>query len=63
MSFDKLLKENEVRSRLGISKSTLWAWTKIGKLPQPVRLSRRCTRWRESDIAALVRPQQEQGAV
>ncbi|RMH33087.1 MAG: AlpA family phage regulatory protein, partial [Nitrospirae bacterium] len=35
---------------LGISRATWWRWVRLGKAPQPVRLSNRCTVWRLQDI-------------
>jgi predicted DNA-binding transcriptional regulator AlpA len=29
-------------------------WMKLGRIPPPVRMSRRVMRWRPSDIAALI---------
>ena len=40
--------------RIPVSKSTWWAGVKSGRFPQPVKLSPRCTCWRERDIDALV---------
>ncbi len=39
---------------LGISQRTAWLWVDLGKLPQPVRPSRRCVRWRRADLAGLL---------
>ena len=36
-----------------VSKSTWWAGVKTGRYPKPVKLSRRASAWRESDISAL----------
>lgn len=58
----KLLREKDLINRpakadqpaytglLNISKSTLWHWVKIGKLPQPIKLSERVTVWKSEDI-------------
>lgn len=35
---------------LPIGKSTVWAWVKDGKFPQPIKLSPTVTVWRNSDI-------------
>ena len=40
--------------RIGVSKSTIWAWVAQGRFPQPVRLGRRVTVWLEEDINAFV---------
>jgi len=37
-----------------VSKSTWWAGVKIGRYPQSVQLSERCTAWRIEDIRALI---------
>jgi predicted DNA-binding transcriptional regulator AlpA len=47
---DQLLTADEVAAWVRISTRTVWRWTAPGKLPQPVRLSPRCTRWRAGDI-------------
>lgn len=30
--------------------TTIWRWTKAGKLPQPVKLGAGTTRWRLADV-------------
>jgi predicted DNA-binding transcriptional regulator AlpA len=40
----------EVACLLSVSARTVWRWTALGILPEPVRPSRRATRWRVSDI-------------
>lgn len=35
---------------LPVTTSTWWAWVKAGKAPAPIKLSRGCTVWRESDV-------------
>ena len=37
-----------------ISKSSWWAGVKEGKFPQPVKLGKRTTVWRTSDIRLLI---------
>ncbi|MDE4140963.1 helix-turn-helix transcriptional regulator [Phaeobacter gallaeciensis] len=44
------LTDREVGEVFGIGRATVWRWLDCGKLPQPVRLSGKCTRWRVSDI-------------
>jgi len=39
---------------LSIGESTLWLWTKQGKLPPGIRLSSKCTVWRVSDLEAFL---------
>ena len=45
-----LLTDKQVCQITGLSRPFVWKHTKLGKFPQPVRLSSRCTRWRRSDI-------------
>jgi len=47
---DKLIRVNDVMAMLGIAKSTVWLWVKQGKIPKPIKLSRKVSVWRESDM-------------
>lgn len=49
----KLLRIKQVLEIIPISKSTLWAWVKDGRFPEPVRLSARCTVWRAEDVQSF----------
>lgn len=40
-----------------VSKSTWWAGVKSGLYPKPVKLGRRITAWRVSDIRRLIDPE------
>jgi excisionase family DNA binding protein len=46
----ELLSAKEVASRLSVTSRTVWRWVSQGKLPQPLRLSRACVRWRSGDL-------------
>ena len=35
---------------LGVSVSTIWVWSRAGKLPKPVKLSERVTVWRAEEV-------------
>ena len=37
----------------GVSRATVWRWAASGILPQPVKLSPGCTRWRLDQIKQL----------
>lgn len=37
-----------------VSKSTWWSGVKSGRFPKPVKISARCTAWRNEDIRALI---------
>jgi prophage regulatory protein len=49
-SSDRYLKVNEVATMLGVSRSTVWRWRKVGFLPAAYKISERMIRWREEDI-------------
>lgn len=40
----------DVAELLCVSRRTVWRWTAAGRLPAPVRVGARCTRWRVSDL-------------
>jgi predicted DNA-binding transcriptional regulator AlpA len=42
------------RGPIPVSKSTWWAGVKSGHFPQPLKLSKRVTVWRVSDIRKLI---------
>ena len=44
----------QLRQRLGVSASSIWAWVKSGRFPKPVKLSDNVTAWRATDIEAWV---------
>ncbi len=44
---DKFLAE-----RYGVSRNTIWRWTRTGRLPKPVKFGERITRWRLDDVLA-----------
>jgi len=54
MQSDRLLRLRQVLELVPISKSTLWNWTRQGKFPAPVRLSRRTTCWKLSDVQRFI---------
>lgn len=38
--------------RYGVHVVTVWRWAQLGRIPQPVRLTPRTTRWRRDQIEA-----------
>lgn len=44
------LRDTEAAVRYGVSRPTIWRWTKNGKFPNPVKLGGGSTRWRYSDL-------------
>ena len=51
---DRLLKIAEVQELTGLSRSTIYKKIAEGVLPAPNRLSRRCSRWRDSELQAAI---------
>lgn len=50
------LRPAEACQYLGIAISTLWAWVKDGRLPQPMRLSRKCSLFKRKELdEAIIR--------
>ena len=39
------LTDKDLAEWMRVSRATVWAYTKDGKLPQPRKFSTRCTRW------------------
>lgn len=46
---DRLLRDTEVASMLGIGRSTFLRWVASGDVPQPIKMQG-CTRWWQSEI-------------
>ena len=40
---------------LGVAERTLWGLDAGGKIPRPLRLSAKCTRWRRDEVEAHIR--------
>jgi predicted DNA-binding transcriptional regulator AlpA len=49
----RYLSARAVADRYGIKVNTVWVWARAGKLPAPVRLSARCTRWDARELERL----------
>ena len=52
MNDDRLLRREEVESRCGIGRSTIYRWMRLGRFPEPVKVGPRAVRWPESEIEA-----------
>jgi len=44
--------DKQLAARYEVSRATIWRWTHEKRLPQPIKLSAGCTRWKLSDIEA-----------
>ena len=53
------LRDTEAAVRYGVSRPTIWRWTRNGKFPKPVKLGAGSTRWRSSDLEAWEQSQIE----
>lgn len=51
---ERLLRLNEVLSRVGVSRSTWYAWIADGSAPAPVQLSANLSAWPESAVSAWI---------
>lgn len=44
------LKDLDLAKRFGVSRATIWRWTKSNQFPKPTRFSACCTRWNLEDV-------------
>jgi prophage regulatory protein len=49
-----LLTLRQVRERTGLSRSSVYDWSRAGKFPAPVRLSPRAIRWHADQVSAWI---------
>jgi predicted DNA-binding transcriptional regulator AlpA len=49
-----LADDHTAAATVGISRSKWWALVRSGEAPPPIRVGRRSTRWRRSDVFAYV---------
>lgn len=40
----------QLKAKLEVSGSSIWAWVKAGKFPKPIKLSENCTAWNAADV-------------
>jgi predicted DNA-binding transcriptional regulator AlpA len=52
------MRAKECAKFLGIGLSTFWRWVRIGRIPEGIHLSARCTVWTVEEMRGMVtRPQ------
>ena len=51
---ERLLSLREVEHLTGLRSSAIYARVSRGEFPQPLRVSSRCSRWKESEVLAWV---------
>jgi prophage regulatory protein len=49
---DRILRLKEVLARVGLSRSTVYAWMKEGKFPAQVKLGRHLVGWSDKSVSA-----------
>ena len=54
----KYLRIKEVVEKLSVGKSTIYAWIKQGRFPEPIRITQYCAVWKDADIDEWVRSKQ-----
>lgn len=48
------LTDKEVAAALGISRMSVWRWTKAGRLPQPRKIGVHTTRWDSQEVMEAI---------
>lgn len=49
-----LIDATELAQMLLISKPSVWRWLSEGRLPEPIRLTAQCLRWRREAVLAWI---------
>ena len=49
-AIERLMPIGAVVGAIGVSRVTIYQWTKTGAFPAPIKLSERRIAWRESDV-------------
>ena len=55
MDNDRLLRREEVETRCGIARSSIYRLMRTGQFPEPVRVGPRAVRWPASEIEEWLR--------
>jgi prophage regulatory protein len=50
----RLVRDREIAARLSISRSHFWRLVQLQKIPAPIKLGKRLSVWKSSDIDAIV---------
>ena len=46
--------DRTIANRYEIARSTVWAWSRNGKLPKPVKLGDNITRWNDEEVTCFL---------
>lgn len=51
---DRLIDDREVCHLFSLSRTAVWRWVKLGRIPAPVVRMHRYTRWSENQVHAAI---------
>ncbi len=55
MSVIKIHRPASAAEQLGISRSTLWRWVKMGIVPKPIKLGSQAVGWQEKTLLEYIK--------
>ncbi len=55
----EMLTSADIMRMFKVARSTLWYWVRRGVLPQPIRFSPTCIRWRRDEVEAALQKLQD----
>ena len=61
MNQQQYLSDKALASRWDVHRGTTWEWANQGRIPKPIKLGPRFTRWRLSDILEWEAAQEAKG--
>ena len=49
---DRLVTRREIEARFGMTRSTIYRQMRAGNFPEPIQISAKAVRWKESELEA-----------
>ena len=49
-ALDTMLTVDDLAGILSVGRRTIWRWATEGRIPNPIKISERCIRWKASEI-------------